>query len=139
MKSLSAFICCLFPFKVLLAAQEEGFTFPFDLNKSPPASPQKGATQISNVPQSSPPLEQSDTNVDSQHSTVEVEKRKRRPKRKYDFPPGTSLKEKQRVWVRTFQAALVSLKKSNDVESVALIESHLTRLTLIAPRKERRI
>lgn len=87
-----------------------GEPLPFDLNKSPPPSPQIGVTESINTT----PIEGNQAynlnqeGDNSQKLTLKDLKRKRLPKLKYNFPPGTSLQEKQKAWSRTFRARMVS-------------------------------
>lgn len=86
---------------ILLAAQEGKEPLPFDINKTPPSSPQ--------------PSVQLDVNESTNQNSNVIPKRwKRRPKQEYNFPPGTTLSEKKRGWVRTFQANMVSREEKNE-------------------------
>lgn len=94
----------------LLAVRGGNEPLPFDLNKSPPPSPQLGVPEsINTSPVDSNQAHGLNQKVDNiQEFTLKGLKRKRFPKRKYNFPPGTSLQEKQRAWSRNFRAKMVS-------------------------------
>ena len=94
----------------LLGVRGRGEPLPFDLNKSPPPSPQAGVTEsINTSPTRGNPAHNLNQEFDnSQEFTLKGLRRKRLPKQKYNFPPGTSLQEKQKAWSRTFRARMVS-------------------------------
>lgn len=80
----------------------EGQNHPIDLNKTPsPSSQSQTEGGIEH-------LEQFYNDTETSTPEQVSKKRKRRPKKKYNFQPETTIAEKKRIYAKSFYADMVS-------------------------------